>query len=122
MLLIEKFEIVIMNADFKRQTDFCNQKEANRQGRQIKQNSIKVIQDIEKWNKKKSLKGILKESPLKKKMNLLKEKYTVVIGKFHIVIVTWKYILFKILDLEGKKFLGHPGRKMNHLKSVRKSG
>lgn len=43
MLLIEKLEIIIMNADFKRQTDFCNQKEANRQGRQIKQNSIKVI-------------------------------------------------------------------------------
>lgn len=47
-----------------------------------------------------------------------------VIGKLYAVIVTWKYILFEILDLKKKKmneFLGHPGRKINHLKSERKS-
>lgn len=36
ILLIEKFEIIIINADLKRQTDFCNQIEANRYERQIK--------------------------------------------------------------------------------------
>lgn len=69
----------------------------------------------------KSLRGILKESPLKK-LNLLK-------GKIHCGHKKTSYSnrnmeIYSAQDFgfRQKKFLGHPGRKMNHFKSVRKSG
>lgn len=49
----------------KRHTDFCNQKEANRQGRQIKTKQHKGTSDIEKWNRKITQRYTKRKSPEK---------------------------------------------------------
>lgn len=86
--------------------DFCNQKEANRKGKEIKTKQHKgnqCLRCIEKQNGKITQRSIKRKFPKNKKNEFVnRKKYIVVIGLFNTVIITWKYILLNILALKEK--------------------
>lgn len=92
----KKFKIIMQNKKDKL-TFVIRKKLIERE--EINQNSIKVINvlDVQKS-------GMERKFSRNKKLNpLIEKKNIVVIGKLYAVIATWKYILFKILDLKRKK-------------------